>query len=141
MRTSRDPASSPSAPARLSVPLTDEVRAAFERMSQVTGVSVGRCIGQWLVDTLPAVQAMTDRVHAVRDTPRRAVHQLHAYADALSSDASRVLDGISAGAAASVRGGLPTRDGGAAAGLPPSCNTGGKLPLRPSPVDKSARKR
>jgi hypothetical protein len=72
--------SPPTEKVRISVPVTPEVHAAFQRLAQASGMSTSKAMGEWLADTLDAVQYMADKVHEARSAPRKVAMELHAYA-------------------------------------------------------------
>jgi len=117
-------------PVRLTISVTPEVHAAFERLSAASGLSMSRCMGDWLGDTLDAVEYTATMVEKARAAPKQVMREVHAYALGLADETGSILQSMRAGkgrpersAAASAARSRPT------AGLiPPSCNTGGKVP-------------
>lgn len=101
---------------RVTVPITPEVKAVFERLSMVSGVSVGKAMGGWLSDTASAAESMTQIMEQARQQPRMVADRLHGYALGLSEVTADLLDHIKA------------RENGL---TPPVSNTGGKLPQKP----------
>lgn len=65
---------------RVTVPVHPDVLEAFQRMAKVSGLSVGRCMGDWLSDTLDAAQFMTETMEKARSAPKLVAQELHAYA-------------------------------------------------------------
>lgn len=133
-------------PIRLTITVTPEVHAAFERLAAASGVSMSRCMGEWLGDTLDAVEYTATLVEKARQAPKLVMREVHAYALGLADETGAVLDALRSGkgisdiptahqrvkAGAGTASDLPkagARRGGA--GSPPPCNTGGKVP--PSP--------
>ena len=51
---------------RTTVPVRPEVHAAFKRLADVQGVSLGRAIGDWLSDTFEAAEMVTARCRRPR---------------------------------------------------------------------------
>jgi len=113
---------------RLTVSVRPEVHAAFLKLSKASGQSMSRCMGDWLFDTLDAVQFMADKMAEARAAPRRVAHQLHAYALGLADETGAILEKVRADARADARDGGKRSAPRAAA--PPSSNTGGKPPLK-----------
>lgn len=76
------PMTSPPSPdkVRLTVPVSPEVHETFQRLAKASGTSVGRAMGEWLADTLDAVEFMTTKVEQARSAPRQVAMELHAYA-------------------------------------------------------------
>ena len=73
----------PSRPHRISVPVTPEVLAKFERFSKVSGLSVSKSIGDWLRDTVQGLDAMVDILETHKSRPAQAMDMLGRYAAAL----------------------------------------------------------
>lgn len=117
----------PSKDIRLTIPVTPEVHAAFTRISNASGMPVGRAMAEWLGDTLEAAEYLADMLEKARSAPRLVAQQLHAYAHGLTDETGALLqrireEGKRAGRS-STRSGLADP-----AFSPPSCNTGGKVP-------------
>ena len=114
---------------RLTIPVSAEAHAAFTRIARATGMPVGRAMAEWMDDTLDAAQYLAETLEKAREAPRLVAQQLHAYALGVADETGQLLK--------QVREGSKTRPGQAAAGrdaagslIPPSCNTGGKVPQR-----------
>lgn len=133
-------------PIRLTITVTPEVHAAFERLAAASGTSMSRCMGEWLGDTLEAVQYTATLVEKARQAPKLVMREVHAYALGLADETGAVLHAIRSGSPIAnlpssyeqVRAGVgaaadsPEGGGGRSdSGVPPSCNTGGKVPLSP----------
>lgn len=104
---------------RVTVPITAEVKAVFERLSSVSGVSVGKAMGTWLSDTASAAEQMAEIMDQARQQPKLVADRLHGYALGLSEVTADLLEHIK----------------GREKGLtPPLSNTGGKLPQKPKSV-------
>lgn len=63
----------PKKPSRLSVPITPEARAALERFSEVSGVSMASFLANVVHDSIPVIEAMTEAYLLARSSPSRAV--------------------------------------------------------------------
>lgn len=131
-------------PIRVTVPVTPEVLALFQRLSLASGKSVGRMMGEWLDETRAGLEPMIEIVETFKSAPRAAVAALQLRANALTDLAADVvkdamrLDPEKAGkgvdlgqSGAPLVGAQLARIGGAVSrgkgGLtPPSSNTGGK---------------
>ena len=98
---------------RVTVPVTAEVHETFKRLAEVSGVSVGKAMGEWLQDTMEAAQAMADMMEKARLQPKLALREMQAYTLGLSDMTQEILQGL--GRAAQTV-------------TPPVSNTGGKLP-------------
>lgn len=132
-------------PVRLTISVSPDVHAAFERLSAASGQSMSKCMGEWLADTLDAVECTASMVEKARQAPKLAMREIHAYALGLADEVGSVLsnmrkDGTTVGQAyekvknggQDAGGEMPKAraTGGRAAAIPPSCNTGGKVPSR-----------
>lgn len=76
---------------RVSVPVTPEVLAKFQRFSEASGLSLGKSMGDWLKDTADGLQAMTDILEAHKRSPAKAMAQLSTYATALQDITSETI--------------------------------------------------
>lgn len=111
---------------RLTISVTPEVHAAFERLAKAGNFSIGRAMGDWLHDTLSTVEWTANKMEEARTAPRLVMREMHAYALGLADQTGAVLThagrkgpGLGATAGAPRPGPLPS---------PPSSNTGGKVP-------------
>lgn len=116
--------STPSPTVRVSVPITPEVHEAFKKLAGATGMSVGKAMGDWLGDTLEAVEFMAEKVQQAREAPKIVMREMHAYALGLADETGALMESMR-------EKGRETRDGkrSAARGagpFPPLSNTGGK---------------
>lgn len=112
---------------RLTIPVTPEVHAAFTRISNASGMPVGRAMAEWLGDTLEAAEYLADMLEKARAAPRLVAQELHAYAHGLTDETGALLQRIREEGKRAGRS--RTRSGPAdPAFSPPSCNTGGKVP-------------
>jgi hypothetical protein len=110
---------------RLTISITPEVHTAFVRLSAASGMSISRAMGEWLGDTLDAVQFTAEKVEQARAAPKLVMQEMHAYALGLADETRAVLANAREGAAAArEKGRSPSR--AVAAPSPPSSNTGGK---------------
>lgn len=125
---------------RVTVPVTLEVLAKFQRFSDVSGLSVGKSMGDWLRDTVQGLDAMVEIMEMNRSRPAEALNMLGRYASTLQD--------MTDGAIASIKEPQPQREGAPLAGksldaakaainraskhkfslTAPSSNTGGKVP-------------
>ena len=133
---------------RLTISVTPDVHRAFERLASASGQSMSRCMGDWLGDTLDAVEYTATLVEKARQAPKMVMREVHAYALGLADETGAVLNALRSGQPVSdvpstshkakktgaAQGSDSPKGGGArrGAGFPPSCNTGGKVPLRKS---------
>jgi hypothetical protein len=122
---------------RVTVPVTPEVQAAFQRIGEAIGTSTGRAMADWLGDTLDAAQYMATTLEKARAAPRVVAQELHAYALGMADETGALMSKLrEKGAAAGAR--VAGASGGPSS--PPSCNTGGKVPPgKPIPKGGKAR--
>jgi hypothetical protein len=116
---------------RLTISVTPEVHATFQRLAAAGSMSISRAMGEWLGDTLEAAEFMATTMEKARAAPKIVSRELHAYALGLADETGELVRQISRGVrtgaepaaagAASARGRTP-------AAIPPSSNTGGKGP-------------
>ena len=93
---------------RLTISVTPEVHAVFVRLSKASSIPIGRAMGEWLGDTLDAVEFTASKVEEARLAPRRVVQEIHAYSLGLADEMSSVLAGLREGPA-SARKAQPSR--------------------------------
>jgi hypothetical protein len=103
---------------RFTIACDPEVYEAFADLAHTSGVSLSRCIGDWLRDTAEAAQMTTIKLNAVRKSPQQAFEAF--IRDGLLPEMS-VAMAARRGAPAPAR--PPSRPAD-----PPSSNTGGKSP-------------
>lgn len=116
---------------RLTISVTPEVHAAFVRYAKAGGVSLSRAMGDWLADTLDAVEYTASLMEKARAAPKAVMRELHAYALGLADETGVLLEKVRAKGAAAAGATAPA--GGVAAGeplTPPVSNTGGKVPRK-----------
>lgn len=120
--------STPTLPSiRLTISVTPEVHATFQRFAKASGMSLGRAMGEWLGDTLEGAELLASQLERARAAPKAAIREMHAFALGLSDETGALMKQISAkGKAdrASVHAQrAPVTD---RQPIPPSSNTGGK---------------
>lgn len=121
--------SPPPSPARVSVPITPEVHAAFQRLAKASNSSTGRAIAEWLADTVEAAEFMATKMEQARAAPRAVMQEMHAYALGLADETQAMLNKVrEKGARDRGVGGAAARATGRGPAIPPPCNTGGKVP-------------
>jgi hypothetical protein len=118
---------------RLTITVTPEVHEVVSRMAEAGGLSLGKCMGEWLGDTIDGAQFVAQKMQEARKAPRVVMREMQAFSRGLVSDVDA--------AAAEVR---RTGTQGAAAPRsaqpsPPSSNTGGKVPRENPRVSKGRK--
>ena len=99
---------------RTTVPVRPEVHAAFKRLADVQGVSLGRAIGDWLSDTFEAAEMVTAKMQKAKTDPVRVIRELQLLAEGSIDTAEDVIERLRG-----LEKELPDP-------LPPLCNTGAK---------------
>jgi hypothetical protein len=140
MTKTLSPPSVKSKPPRVSVPVAADVLAIFERLAKAGNMSTGRAMAEWLADTVDAAELMASTMERARAAPKIVTAELHAMVLGMADMTKEMADKYSRFKgplveAAADNGGRP-RAGGAVSGadeasegaIPPSCNTGGKVP-------------
>lgn len=82
---------------RLTITVTPEVHAAFVRMAQVASLPIGRCMGEWLGDTLEGVEFLTAQLERAREAPRQVVKEMRQLALGSADLADELLRDMRAG--------------------------------------------
>ena len=120
-------------PVRLTITVTPEVHAAFRRLADASGMSMGKAMGEWLGDTLEAVEFMAEKMEQARAAPRLVMQEMHAYALGLADETKQVLANVKererAGRASAAR----ARTGGPHAPAAPTA------PTPPRPVIRGGK--
>lgn len=123
-----------SKPSRVSIPVSAEVLVVFERLAKASNMSTGRCMASWLADTVEAAELMASTMERARAAPKIVTAELHAMMLGMADQTKELADRF----AKMKKGGGTTEtersEGGGdllrfvGVDIPPSCNTGGKLP-------------
>lgn len=112
---------------RFTIAVDGDVHDAFAGLAHSRGVSLSRCIGDWLRDTAEGAQMVTIKINEVRRSPTDAVQAF--LRDAIVPGMAEVVrkNPHMFPAAVNPQG---SRTAGTSAGahVPPSSNTGGKSP-------------
>lgn len=116
---------------RLTISVTPEVHAAFTRMAEVSGLSIGRAMGDWLADTIEGVEMITGQLAKARQAPRTVVKEMRQGLLGLTDEVDQLLAGLRNGsikvpAAAGGMAGLPGTRPATAAPPPRPVIRGGK---------------
>lgn len=114
---------------RLTITVTPEVHAAFQRLATAGSMSISRAMGGWLGDTVEAAEFMASKMEQARAAPGLVMREMHAYALGLADETSNMIEtartkGREARTAGPASGGTGGRV--ARPHTPPSSNTGGK---------------
>lgn len=134
-------------PPRVSVPVSAEVLAIFERLAKASNMSTGRAMAEWLADTVEAAELMASTMERARAAPKIVTAEIHAMMLGMVEQTKEMadkyrkykgtIDDFEPGAGA--QRDAPAARGAPGALVPPSCNTGGKLPETGKPRMTSKR--
>jgi hypothetical protein len=119
---------------RTTISLTPESYEVFKRMATAANLSISRCMGDWLGDTLDVAQMITIKMEDAKREPMRVVSELRAMVSEMGANVDLADLEVRGRSRTGVERELP-RAGGA--GAPPSSNTGVLWPTSPK---KSASK-
>ena len=121
---------------RVTVPVSPDVLAVFQRLSKAAGQSVGRSMGEWLEGTMDGVSPMIEILERHKQAPKKAIQSLQLYAGTLQDMSNDLFDKVkamptdgsdSALARRSLQASSQTIENHVKQVLtPPSSNTGGK---------------
>ena len=95
--------SPPTKPARVSVPVSAEVLAAFQRLAKAGNMSTGRAMAEWLGDTVEAAEFMASKMEQARAAPKVVMREMHAYALGLADETGELMRQLAAKGEASRR--------------------------------------
>lgn len=116
---------------RLTITVTPEVHAVYQRLAASTGASLGKTMGEWLETTIEGAQYMAGKMEQARAQPGLVMREIHAYALGVADETGALVEKMRqkgrddrSALARDARGGRP-------APIPPSSNTGGKPPEKP----------
>jgi hypothetical protein len=112
---------------RLTVSVPAETLEIFRTMADAAGLSVGRCIGDWLADTADGAQFVAHKMLEAKRAPKTVMREMQAMATGLHGEVTSVLESLRrrsrpASGADAQRPTAPARTN------PPSSTTGGKSP-------------
>lgn len=79
---------------RLTISVTPEVHAIFTRMAEVAGVSLGKCMGDWLADTSEGAQFVAQKMEDARKAPRVVMREMQAFARGLVDEVDATAEAL-----------------------------------------------
>lgn len=62
---------------RTTISLPQDVHEIFKQMADASGVSVSRCMGDWLAETADGAQHVSMQLQRAREASLRGIRQLH----------------------------------------------------------------
>ena len=121
---------------RLTISVTPETHAVYSRMAEASGMSLGRCMGEWLADTAEGAEFVIDKLERARRAPREVIKEMRQGMLGLIDESDQLLSDLRSGAlqiGETTTGRRQPAAGGAAGGgraaAPPrSVIRGGKSP-------------
>ena len=86
--------STPAKTVRLSVPVTPEVQATFQRLAEVSGKSMAASMSQWLSDTKDAADLMAQNLERLRESPGELVMRVKLHTSAVEDAADLMAENL-----------------------------------------------
>lgn len=124
---------------RTTISVSPEVHDIFKRMAEAGGMSVSRCMGDWLADTAEGAELIAQKMAEARRAPMAVMREMQALvagmAETVDMDMEKVRQMTTAGVRAAAR---PAASG---ALRPPSSNTGVLVPPRAPKTARSTGKK
>jgi hypothetical protein len=108
---------------RTTISVDPEVLQVFRTMADAAGLSLSRCMGDWLGDTVDGAQFVAQKMQEARRAPVTVMREMQAFAHGLQSEMETTLDVVRAKAKAG-GGGMPQAPTAARSPKAPSSNTG-----------------
>jgi len=108
---------------RLTISVSPEVHAVFSRMADAAGISLGKCMGEWLADTSEGAQFVADKMEQARKAPRVVMREMKAFARGMVDEVDAAAAEVRAAGNASAARTRPPK-----AAQPPSSPTGVNTP-------------
>lgn len=65
---------------RTTISVDKEVHQVFVRMAEASGMSVSRCMGEWLADTVDGAQFVALKMEEARKSPKLVMQEMHSMA-------------------------------------------------------------
>lgn len=65
---------------RLTISVEPEVHAIFSKMAEASGMSLGKCMGDWLADTAEGAQFVAMKMEEARKAPKTVMREFQAMA-------------------------------------------------------------
>jgi hypothetical protein len=106
---------------RITIPIEEQHLEVYKAMAKLGGLSTGRCIGEWLGDTVDSALFVSNQMQQAKTAPQRVLNELLALQNGAKNDilaTKQYLRDRAAGAD------VPLAGTGSSAGYPPSSNTG-----------------
>jgi hypothetical protein len=134
---------------RTTISVSPEVHDIFKRMAEAGGMSVSRCMGDWLADTAEGAELIATKMAEARRAPMAVMREMQAMVAGLADTVDMDMQKVRKMAAAGMREATgpkgtersAARPRASAALTPPSSNTGVLVPPRApkSPTPRSKK--
>lgn len=82
---------------RTTISVDKEVHQIFVAMAEAGGMSVSRCMGEWLADTAEGAQFVAQKMKEAKAAPKTVMRELQAAAMGMHEMAAEVLDDMRSG--------------------------------------------
>lgn len=126
---------------RTTISVDREVHDIFVAMAKAGGMSVSRCMGEWLADTADGAQFVAQKMMAARQAPMEVMREMQAMSAGLTETVDKVMSDMRAAKMPAQRRPLQRAPASGGRGLAPSSLTGLKSPNIPTkPPLKASRK-
>ena len=79
---------------RTTISVDKEVHQIFVAMAEAGGMSVSRCMGEWLADTADGAQFVANKMQEAKDSPKLVMRELQAAAMGLHGLADDILSEV-----------------------------------------------
>lgn len=84
--------STPTQNIRLTITVTPEVHAVYQRLAASTSSSLGKTMGEWLESTIEGAQFMAGKMEQARSTPALVMREIHAYAQGVADETGTIVE-------------------------------------------------
>lgn len=79
---------------RTTISVDKEVHQVFVRMAEASGMSVSRCMGEWLADTVDGAQFVAQKMEEARKSPKLVMQEMQAMSLGMVDLANETLSKI-----------------------------------------------
>ena len=114
---------------RLTISVSPEVHQVFTRISEASGIPLGKTMGEWLADTVEGAEFVALQMEKAKKAPVLVMREMQAMLHGAQGEAQALLDGFRVERAAA-RPSAAQLAGRAAGRSAPSSNTGRKVQER-----------
>lgn len=110
----------PSNRIRLTISVSPEAHAVFQRMASATGMSLGMTMGEWLDDTADGAMFIAQKMEAARESPKLVVKEMQAALLGMQDELSGLMTDLRAGKKKELGRGPTAAEGALLAGERPA---------------------